>query len=86
MNTEMRAAIDAVAARDCECLACGECRGSGMVWFAFPGSPYGEYLGNSRRDDLDELETCEECGGSGIIETCQRCAEMDELYDAAKDC
>lgn len=57
--------------RQCECVSCGECRGSGRVWFFFGG----DYLGNSRCDDLDQMETCEECGGGGIIELCEYCQD-----------
>lgn len=61
----------------CTCVSCGECGGSGTVWFAFGGK---EYLGNGRRDDLDEMETCEECGGSGLSEKCERCYDRDEEF------
>ena len=64
--------------RQCTCVSCGECRGSGRVWFSF-GSPVyggGQYLGSGRCDDLDEMETCEECGGSGITEMCERCQDL----------
>ena len=64
----------------CECVSCGACGGSGNVWYAFPGPDLGgEYLGNHRCDDLDEMDTCEECGGSGITETCYECQEA--AYD-----
>jgi hypothetical protein len=63
---------------ECRCVSCGECRGSGTVWFAFGGR---EYLGNGRRDDLDEMETCHECRGSGISEECDRCQLLRELDD-----
>ena len=63
----------------CECVSCSSCGGSGNVWWSFPGLGLGgKYLGNHRSDDLDEMETCEECGGSGIIETCYECQEADE--------
>jgi hypothetical protein len=61
----------------CACVACEECGGSGHVWRSFSG----KYLGNHRCDDLDELETCEECHGSGITEMCDGCQtklEQDE--------
>lgn len=66
----------------CECVRCSQCDGSGNVWFEFPGPPRGRYLGRHRSDDLDEMETCEECGGSGIVETCEMCAEaLQEEYE-----
>lgn len=58
----------------CECVSCSSCGGSGNVWFSLGG----RYLGNHRCDDLDELETCEECRGSGTIETFDRCAMLDD--------
>jgi hypothetical protein len=58
--------------RQCTCVSCGECRGTGTVWFAFGGR---EYLGNRRCDDLDEMHTCEECGGSGLSEMCDFCQD-----------
>lgn len=60
----------------CKCVRCPECAGSGTVWFAFPGLDRGgEYLGNHRWDDLDELEMCDYCGGYGVTETCYECQE-----------
>lgn len=29
-------------------------------------------------DDMDEMETCEECHGSGISEICDRCRELED--------
>ena len=80
----MTEAMKAVAAKPCQCVSCPECHGSGHVWFAFPGPDRGgKYLGDHRCDDLDELELCFHCGGSGITETCDRCQEMEDLdqYD-----
>ena len=59
----------------CKCVPCRECGGSGTVWYSFSG----KYLGNHRCDDLDELEMCNECCGTGISETCDECLDaMDE--------
>jgi hypothetical protein len=69
---------ETVSVRKCTCVSCGECGGSGSVWFAFGGR---EYLGNSRCDDLDEMHTCEECNGSGITEMCDYCQDMRDDYD-----
>lgn len=69
----------------CECVICSECGGSGRVWFSFPGpGREGKYLGNHRCDDLDEMDTCSICGGSGVSEVCHECQcqyndEEDEL-------
>lgn len=57
----------------CRCVSCGECGGSGTVWFSFPGVDEGRYLGSRRCDDLDELATCPECRGSGLSELCDEC-------------
>lgn len=54
----------------CRCVTCAECRGSGHVWFTFGGR---EYLGAGRSDDLDEMEGCDECQGSGISLMCDSC-------------
>jgi hypothetical protein len=59
----------------CKCVVCPECEGSGNVWRSFSG----KYLGNHRCDDLDELETCEECRGSGVAEICDECQMAEEL-------
>ena len=63
----------------CACVSCDECRGTGHVWFTFGGHGVGRYLGASRQDDLDEMETCFGCDGSGLLELCDRCAEIDPL-------
>lgn len=58
----------------CSCTPCQECDGSGRVWFAFDGT----YLRRHRCDDMDEMETCEECHGSGIDEMCDECRDLQE--------
>ncbi len=66
-------------AMPCQCVSCDECKGSGYVYFSFGGWKHGRYLGSHRCDDLDEQEGCDVCGGRGILETCDRCAELEEL-------
>ncbi len=61
-------------AQPCECVRCPDCKGTGNVWFSFGGK---RYLGAHRSDDLDEMETCENCS-NGILETCDRCAQLEE--------
>jgi RecJ-like exonuclease len=66
----------------CECVSCAECGGTGRVWYAFPGPDNGgRYLGNSRCDDLDEMDSCPSCNGSGVAEVCYECQdEMEEIF------
>ncbi len=52
----------------CRCVYCAACGGSGEVEYRYP-----EW----------DLETCDDCGGSGITETCESCqmardVEMDQ--------
>ena len=58
----------------CECIQCPACNGTGDVWWSWNG----RNLGNSRCDDFDELESCEECGGEGIIQMCWHCYIEDQ--------
>ena len=55
----------------CECISCHDCGGSGHYYVDIGG----RYIGQHRIDDLSDMETCEECGGSGISETCCECQE-----------
>ena len=59
----------------CKCVNCPECQGTGTVWISFGG----QYLGKHRCDDLDDSETCDYCGGSGIVEICDDCQEALEM-------
>lgn len=62
----------------CTCLICPDCKGTGIVWYSFTG----DYLGNSRCDDLDTLEICEKCGGSGTTgPICDDCETLREDND-----
>ncbi len=62
-KTETRAKLNA---EPCHCERCDWCHGSGR----FPD-----------RESWSGLETepCEECGGSGITETCDRCQLLIEM-------
>jgi RecJ-like exonuclease len=55
----------------CTCISCSACGGSGHIWFSFSG----RYLGQHRSDDLDEMDTCEECRGRGLVEVCESCLD-----------
>lgn len=60
----------------CNCVPCKECGGTGDVFLSYDG----EYLGNARSDDMDEIETCPECEGSGFEYFCEECrAVMEEM-------
>lgn len=58
----------------CKCVICDECKGSGNIWVDYKG----KYLGNNRCDDMDELDTCPECDGSGLSEICYECWEESQ--------
>lgn len=58
----------------CECVSCSACGGSGNIWLDFKG----RYLGQHRCDDMDEMESCEECRGRGIVEVCEACSDAEE--------
>jgi hypothetical protein len=66
--------MDKVAAEPCHCVPCEWCGGTSTVWFSFSG----KFIGHHRLDDLDRMETCEECHG-GINETCDRCVLLEEM-------
>ncbi len=61
-------------AEKCTCEYCPTCNGTGNVWYDFAG----RYLGNSRCDDLDSMESCDECRG-GITDVCERCQMLEDL-------
>lgn len=70
----IRAAIEEVNKRRCECVYCSFCGGNGTYRVDFNGNP------TDAIDDLYDLEYCDECHG-GIVETCDRCREIEELYE-----
>lgn len=55
----------------CSCIACDCCNGTGNIWVDMISG-----LPTVHCDDLDELETCEECGGSGVAEVCDECRDL----------
>ena len=69
-----------VSAEECRCVRCGDCGGGGTIYLDWRGN----YLGSHRSDDMDEPEPCEQCGGSGIVETCSRCQLLEDM-DRAED-
>jgi DnaJ-class molecular chaperone len=58
--------IDRVNSEPCRCVTCGECDGRGT------------FRAEVNLSDFD-LEPCDGCGGSGIVETCDRCQLLDEM-------
>jgi RecJ-like exonuclease len=63
--------------RECSCVPCPECGGTGDVWWSFSG----RYLGRFRCDDLDERDTCSECDGTGLLEMCQACLDAEWVVE-----
>lgn len=59
-----------ILARRCQCVSCANCRGTGSAWYATGGYPE------------EDVETCAECSGSGITESCERCDDLEELERA----
>lgn len=73
--TEKPEWVKQLEAQPCECVPCPSCSGKGNVYWLL-----GKYVGPDHPcDDLAELEPCEVCS-NGILETCDRCAEL-ESYD-----
>jgi hypothetical protein len=61
----------------CSCIKCDACGGSGNIWL----DRRGRYLGQHRCDDLDEMETCDNCRGYGITDLCETCSDSYEDED-----
>lgn len=70
----MGEAMKKVEDEPCKCVHCSFCDGSGNLWVDLGGEFH-----KHRLDDLGDLETCDECSGSGIIETCDRCQLLEEM-------
>lgn len=76
--SETRETIAKIDAEPCACVRCGDCGGSGSYYVDHRG----HFLGQHRSDDMDDLEYCDGCGGSGIVEVCSRCELLRDLeYD-----
>jgi len=56
----------------CKCEPCSECEGDGYVWWTFDRK---KYLKKHRCDDLDVMDSCDDCGGAGLDEMCDECTE-----------
>ncbi len=53
-----------VEAEPCRCVTCPDCKGIGRV---------------RSLDGWTESEPCENCGGLGVVEVCERCQLLDEM-------
>ena len=71
--------IDRLNKLPCKCIWCASCSGMGTILVNYDG--LGRVISNSGTDDLSELEECPNCDGMQIVETCDRCREMEELYE-----
>lgn len=63
----LREAIEEVANRKCECVHCPACAGTGRF----------EQWDITSYCDVDE---CPECDGHPLTFMCERCQEIEELY------
>ena len=69
-NTDLSVARKSLENQPCTCVSCSFCNGLGT--YRVDTNSWPEY----------DLETCDECHGSGIVETCNRCQELIEMdYD-----
>lgn len=59
--------VEALLKEPCRCVPCGTCRGTGSIQVDDPTQPEGW-----------DLETCDECCGSGLAESCERCVDLDD--------
>jgi len=57
-----------VEAEPCRCVSCGACNGSGQM------------MVQQTRYPEEDLETCDCCSGTGIVEVCDRCELLEEMY------
>jgi hypothetical protein len=62
----------------CKCVKCSACGGSGSVWF----DVFGKCLGNRRCDDMDTVETCDQCYGTGLDVACDECIDEGDEDEA----
>ena len=81
MSKEIRRALDELNKLPCKCVHCDYCNGTGNIRVGY--DPMGRMC-PAFGDDLDDLESCDQCNG-GITETCERCMEMEELYEQLEE-
>jgi hypothetical protein len=62
-------------AEPCECVSCGDCGGTGTVYYDIGGN----YVGEHMHDDMDSPESCDMCSG-GTVDECDRCILLND-YD-----
>lgn len=51
---------------DCQCVSCLDCNGMGFL--SVDDIDYPE----------DDVEACSRCHGSGIVEKCERCCDLED--------
>jgi RecJ-like exonuclease len=73
---------DALQSKPCTCVSCGDCNGTGNVWRNYDA--LGRYV-EGGIDDSSDLETCDTCRGSGIVETCDRCQLLQEMDEQEQE-
>lgn len=54
-------------AQPCTCVRCGLCNGNRTVRVQGLNMPF------------DDLDTCPECHGEGVVEVCGRCRDLEEI-------
>lgn len=64
----------------CTCKKCEACNGTGFVWVHDDEI----VLRAAPLDDTDDLEVCEECGGTGIEAMCDECLAAEAEAEEAK--
>lgn len=74
----MAMAAEPSAQAVCRCVSCSQCGGRGTMAVDMRGRVVSFY------DDLCDLETCDECCGSGIVEECDYCRDQREQDEDAR--
>ncbi len=67
--------------KHCSCAECTSCEGGGVIYI----NMYGCFVGVHRNDDLYEAEPCPSCGGRGIEQLCEFCAEQEYEADPKRE-
>jgi hypothetical protein len=65
--------VEQLEKQPCTCERCCMCEGTGGYYV----DSRGRFQGVHRSDDMEDLETCEFCGGSGVTDECSRCMDLE---------